>query len=85
MNNLLEDVLCGAIGYAVGYKVSSASSDKPAPCIAHLNPIVRAYLEKTDISALIDDYAKCHGIYLRSNELSAALSRLADQYQEYNP
>ena len=46
MNHILEDVLCGAIGYAVGSSVGS--SGKPAPCIAHLNPIVRSYLAKTD-------------------------------------
>ena len=72
MNSLLEDAICGAIGYAVGMHLTKG--DSPSA--------IEQYMKQTTLSDCVHEFARAHDIYLRSNTLAAELRRLADEFED---
>ena len=66
---LLRDIAIGAIGYGV----SELSRDD--------KKVVEKFLDQP-IDCVIEEWAKHHGIYVRSNDLSRDLKRLSEYYKD---
>ena len=79
MGSFLENALAGAVGYGVA-KLTQKTEVGPQ-AIEHAiaaNPNI-------PLSCIVEDFARVHGIYGRSNDFYRELMRIADNYRDpYN-
>lgn len=66
---LLRDIAIGAIGYGI----SELSKDD--------EKVIKKFLNQP-IDCLVEAWAREHGIYVRSNDLSRDLQRLSENYRD---
>lgn len=73
--SLLRDLTMGAIGGVVGYGMGESQERKNSS----------ARLDQP-LASLIEEYARAHNIFGRSNSFSLELQRIAESYRDpYNP
>ena len=81
MGSILESAVAGAIGYGVAKLTQKDKPEVGPQAIEHAiaaNPGI-------PISCIVEDYARIHGIYGRSNDFARELMRIAENYRDpYN-
>jgi FKBP-type peptidyl-prolyl cis-trans isomerase (trigger factor) len=75
---LIENLLAGAAGYAVG-EMSRSHTLRDA-----IDERINRSKQKVTLEDIIDEYARQHCIYTQDNKLAHRLHQIATRYEEYD-